>query len=138
QCWLNATNFSGSRRSRMQGSFSVGYRNSVYPPTGTCSSALTRIASTRPAMARFHSLRPAATNVPAKNASDVSPRNFVNSRRVTKLSSSDEIGKSLDIGDVLCDVRHYVEVHRVHVRRHHHVHFRPYDLLAESNVVDRP
>src|SRR5438552_18998057 len=100
----------------MQGSFSVGYRNSVYPPTGTCSSALTRIASTRPAVARFHSLRPAATNVPAKNASDVSPRNFVNSRRVTKLSSSEEMGKSLDIDNLPRHVLHNVEVQRVHFR----------------------
>jgi hypothetical protein len=34
------------------------------------------------ALACFHNLRAAATKVPAKNAKDVSPRNFVNSLRV--------------------------------------------------------
>src|SRR5437016_820581 len=109
----------------MQGSFTVGYRKSRYPPTGRCSRALTRNASVRRAITRFHSWRPAATNVPAKKASDVNPTNFVNSRRVTKLSSSEFTGKSLDKGALpalRCHVFHNVEIELVHFRRHHDVH----------------
>src|SRR5947208_9866676 len=102
------------------------------------SSAATRTASGCPAITRRHSLRPAATIVPATNATDVNPRNFVNSRRVTKLSSSDEIGKSLDIEDFLRHVLHDVEVHRVHIRCDHHVHLRPNGLLSELKIIDRP
>src|SRR5262249_49967310 len=109
-----------------------------YSPTRTSPRSAICISPGRPAMMRFQSLRPAARNVPAKKASDVTPRNFVNSRRATKPSSSEEIGKSLDIAHFLRHVIHDVELDYIEFRRRHDVHFCANGLLAKLKIVERP
>src|SRR5215831_14498810 len=122
----------------MHGSLSVGYRKSLYPPTGISSSPTTRTETACVATSRFQNRRPTAASVPAKKATDVKPRNFVSSRRVTKRSSSAETGNSLDICNLLGHVLHDVEVEHVDVRRNHCVDLRSNHLLSELELVYRP
>src|SRR5712692_7327926 len=124
--------------------------------TCTCGSAW-------PSQRRLSLPSTARTTLARNVASDTQTSDLVNSRRVTKWSSTHEIGKwSFQVGTsgmpvpfpfcwytgqghgrrgrVLpgCHKRRDIDLKRLHTHRHHHLHPGLHDLRPEYKHVDRP